>query len=118
MSDHLRVRINYDALCAYCREHHISSLAVFGSVLTNEFGPASDVDLLIEFEKGHTPGWEIVGIGDDLSAFFENRPVDMIFPEFIIPRLKKRILNSARPLYPVPDELFASALDSGNGSNP
>ncbi len=37
----------------FCRKHHIRKLAFFGSVLRENFGPDSDVDVLVEFEPGH-----------------------------------------------------------------
>ena len=40
----------------FCRRHHIHKLALFGSVLRDDFGPDSDVDVLVEFEPGHVPG--------------------------------------------------------------
>src|SRR5438876_8433695 len=40
----------------FCRKHHIRRLAFFGSVLRDDFGPDSDVDVLVEFEAGHVPG--------------------------------------------------------------
>lgn len=52
---------------AFCKRHHIRRLALFGSVLHDDFGPESDVDVLVEFEPGHTPGWAIVEIEDELS---------------------------------------------------
>ncbi|MGH9816774.1 MAG: nucleotidyltransferase family protein, partial [Candidatus Acidiferrales bacterium] len=40
----------------FCRRHHIRRLALFGSVLRDDFTPGSDVDVLVEFEPGHVPG--------------------------------------------------------------
>jgi hypothetical protein len=44
------------ALADFCRRNGIRRLAVFGSALRDDFGPESDVDLLVEFEPGRTPG--------------------------------------------------------------
>lgn len=56
-----------DRLTHFCRTHHIASLAVFGSALREDFRPDSDVDLLVEFEPGKTPGLHFVTIaGSDL----------------------------------------------------
>ena len=52
----LPITIDQDWLAAFCREHHIVKLALFGSVLTDRFGPDSDVDVLVEFEPGYVPG--------------------------------------------------------------
>jgi predicted nucleotidyltransferase len=52
--------IDRDALAEYCRRHHIRRLSIFGSALREDFGPESDVDVLVEYEPDHTPGWEVV----------------------------------------------------------
>jgi hypothetical protein len=80
---------------AVCKRWHIRRLAIFGSVLRDDFGPDSDVDVLVEFEEGHTPGWEIVDIGEDLSSVFGGRYVDIVDPQFLIPGIKERVLASA-----------------------
>ena len=61
----------------FCRRHHIRKLALFGSVLRDDFGPDSDVDVLVEFEPGHTPGFDFIEIQDELSTLF-GRPVDLV----------------------------------------
>lgn len=47
----------HEQIQAFCREHHIESLRVFGSALRADFRPDSDVDLLVRFEPGHVPGY-------------------------------------------------------------
>ena len=51
-----KLTISAQQLEAFCRRHHIRKLALFGSVLRDDFGPDSDVDVLVEFEPGHVPG--------------------------------------------------------------
>jgi predicted nucleotidyltransferase len=51
-----RIQIDRDQIAEFCRKHHIKRLALFGSVLREDFGPDSDVDVLVEFEEGHVPG--------------------------------------------------------------
>ena len=60
----------------FCRRNHIRRLALFGSILTDEFGSASDVDVLVEFEPGKTPGWEFFDLEDELSEMLR-RKVDL-----------------------------------------
>ncbi|MFN0052845.1 MAG: nucleotidyltransferase family protein [Planctomycetales bacterium] len=43
----------------FCRRHHVRKLSFFGSVLGQDFRPDSDVDVLVEFEAGHTPGLKV-----------------------------------------------------------
>ena len=49
-----------DRLAEFCRTNGIASLAVFGSAFRDDFGPQSDIDLLVEFELGQTPGLRFV----------------------------------------------------------
>ncbi len=90
-----------------CLRHHIRRLSLFGSILREDFrtggDQSSDVDVLVEFLPGHTPGWEIVDIESELSRLFGGRKVDMVNPKYLNRRLKDRILADARPLYEAPD---------------
>ncbi len=52
----------------FCRRHHMRSLKLFGSILRNDFGPESDVDVLVEFEEGHTPGWDFFSMQEELAG--------------------------------------------------
>lgn len=83
----------------FCRRHHIRRLSLFGSVLRDDFGPNSDVDVLVEWELGYSPGWNIVTIADEFGKLFGGRNVDMIDPQFIKPRLRDRILSTAEVQY-------------------
>ena len=69
------------SLADFCNRHHIRRLSLFGSALREDFRPDSDVDLLIEFQPGHTPGWEIVDLEEELSDLFGGRRVDVVNPE-------------------------------------
>ena len=53
---HSGVNLPRDAIARFCRQHHIRKLALFGSVLRDDFGADSDVDVLVEFEPGRVPG--------------------------------------------------------------
>ena len=46
-----------DEIASFCRRHGVTRLALFGSILREEFGPESDIDVLIEFAPGRTPGF-------------------------------------------------------------
>jgi len=64
----LPIRIDIESLAAFCRERGIRKLSLFGSVLRGDFDPRrSDVDVLVEFLPGRTPGWEYFGWGEDLG---------------------------------------------------
>ncbi len=64
------------ALATLCHRYHIRRLAFFGSVLRDDFGPESDVDVLVEFEPGHVPGFGFVRLQRELSALL-GREVDL-----------------------------------------
>lgn len=51
-------------VAAFCRRHGIRRLAVFGSALRDDFGPHSDIDVLVEFESGRTPGLAFFAMQD------------------------------------------------------
>ena len=97
MSPH--VSIDRDAVSAFCRRHHIKRLALFGSVLGDDFGPDSDVDVLVEFQAGHVPGLSFVSIERDFSGLVHGRRVDMVTPKFLNPRIRDQVLSSIEPLY-------------------
>ena len=62
-----QISINRDAVFAFCRRHHITRLALFGSVLRDDFSPNSDVDVLVEFQAGHIPGLDFIRIEREFS---------------------------------------------------
>lgn len=67
-----------DRLEEYCRAHGIVRLEVFGSALRDDFGPDSDIDLLVVFEPGRTPGmFRFHGVEEGLSRLF-GRKVDLV----------------------------------------
>jgi predicted nucleotidyltransferase len=87
-----------EALAVLCRRHGIRRLAVFGSVLRGNAGPESDVDVLVEFEPGRTPGLGFIAIQDELSDLL-GRKVDLNTPAFLSPHFRDRVLREAQPLY-------------------
>ncbi len=72
-----RLEIPRERIAAFCRRHHIRRLSLFGSALRDDFAPESDVDLLVEFEEGHTPGLAFFTLHEELAAIF-GRPVDLL----------------------------------------
>lgn len=95
----VRIDISEKKLADLCRSRHIRRIACFGSVVRDDFGPDSDVDLLVEFEPGHTPGLEIIDIEEELSGLFGGRNVDIVNPKYLNHRLRDRILAEAEPIY-------------------
>ena len=87
-----------DELATLCRRHRIRRLAVFGSVLRGEQNHSSDLDILVEFDRGATPGLRFITIQDELSAIFRRR-VDLNTPTFLSHHFRDRVLADAVPLY-------------------
>ena len=97
VSPHLR--FDDRDLGAFCRRNHIRQLSFFGSVLREDFGPESDIDVLVEFEEGHTPGLGFVRMRDELSAMFGGRRVDLVTKRALNPLIRDRILRDAEIRY-------------------
>ena len=83
------IDVDKNRISEFCHANHIVKLALFGSVLRDDFGPDSDVDVLVEFEADHVPGLlgmarlereltEILGhkadlrTAEDLSRYFRD----------------------------------------------
>ena len=75
---HVQIAIPPEEVSAFCLKCHIRSLALFGSVLREDFRPDSDVDILVDFEEGAEPDlFELVGMQDELSKIL-GRQVDLV----------------------------------------
>lgn len=86
-------------LAEFCRRNHIRRLSLFGSVLRDDFGPDSDVDILVEFEAGHVPGLRFIRLEQELSQLFGGRRVDLVTPKFLNPRIRDRVLGDLEIQY-------------------
>lgn len=76
-----RVSLSDVQIREFCLTHHILSLAFFGSVLRDDFGPGSDLDILVEFEPGHVPGLlRLAAMERELSLMLGGRRVDIRTP--------------------------------------
>jgi len=93
------ISIDREAVSTFCRRHHITRLALFGSVLRDDFGPESDIDVLVEFEAGHVPGLSFVSMEREFAALLPGRRVDLVTPKFLNPRIRDHVVRSAEPLY-------------------
>jgi len=93
-----RIPVPHDELAGFCRRHGIRRLAFFGSALRDDFGPASDVDVLVEFLPGRTPGLAFFAMQDELSQIL-GRKVDLNTPGFISRHFRDEVLAEAEDLY-------------------
>ena len=94
-----RINIPKDELAAFCQRHYIRRLALFGSVLREDFRSDSDVDVLVEFEPVRPVGLiRLAGIQRELSALL-GRPVDLNTEGFLNPYFLKEVLREAETHY-------------------
>ncbi len=93
-----KIQIPKKEISEFCRRHHIRRLALFGSVLRDDFRPDSDVDVLVEFEEGHVPGWEFFDMEEELSRIF-GRKIDLNTPGFLSRFFRRRVLAEAQVQY-------------------
>ena len=94
----MKLTIPPDRLADFCRRNHIRRLSLFGSVLRDDFRPDSDVDVLVEFEPGHTPGLKFIALQDELSQLL-GRDVDLNTPAFLSAYFRDEVLGEAEVLY-------------------
>jgi predicted nucleotidyltransferase len=98
MGPDLPLQFPVAALESVCRRFHVRRLLAFGSVLRSDFSSDSDVDLLVEFQPGRTPGLAFFRLEADLSAVFGRR-VDLNTRASLSPYFRDRALDEARALY-------------------
>lgn len=97
------IPIPYTAVAHFCEKYHIVRLWLFGSVLRDDFTPESDIDVLVEFDPQHVPGWEFYGDWtEELTAIF-GRCVDLSTPGSLRPWVKAAIMANAQVIYERPE---------------
>jgi predicted nucleotidyltransferase len=92
-------QVDAKALADVCRRRHISWLAIFGSQAMGTARPDSDVDVVVDFEPGMTPGFEIIRVAEELEGLFGGRRVDLVTRRGLAQPLRDHVLSSARTLY-------------------
>lgn len=93
------ISLDFEGMQAFCRRHGIRELAAFGSVLRTDFGPDSDIDLLVDFLPGRTPG--LLGLASmelELEEAF-GREVELRTYEDLSPSFRDEVRRRARRLY-------------------
>ena len=98
MSSRVRIEVPQEEIAGFCRRNHIKKLAFFGSVLRDDFRPESDVDVLVEFELGRTPGLAFFRMEEELSRIL-GRQVDLNTPGFLSPYFRDRVIAEAEVRY-------------------
>ena len=94
------VELDEAGLAAFCAVHRIVRLAVYGSALRDDFSPQSDIDLLVEFEPGHTPGLLTqAGMELEFSKLVGGREIDLRTAEDLSPYFRDDVRAAARVLH-------------------
>ena len=89
-----------EKLAEFCKKYHIKRLAIFGSVLRNDYPPDSDVDVLVDFEPDRTPGFfKLFDMEDELSRIFGGRKVDLRTPQDLSQYFRDKVVESAEVQY-------------------
>ncbi len=87
------------AIQEFCQRNYIIRLALFGSVPRGQAREDSDLDVLVDFEPGHVPGFAFIRMQDELTQLFGGRSVDLLTTKFLNHRLRERVLGDAVVLY-------------------
>ena len=99
VNDKIKVPVSRSELSAFCRKHRIRRLAFFGSVLRDDFGPESDVDVLVEFDQNAKVGLiKLSGIELELGELI-GRKVDLNTAGCISKYFRDKVLLEAEDLY-------------------
>lgn len=97
--DYHGVEIPEQAINEFCRRHHIRRLSLYGSILRDDFGPESDVDVLVEFERGHVPGLlRMAGLEIELSGIL-GRKADLRTAAELSRHFREDVLREAQAQY-------------------
>lgn len=95
----LPIQIDRERLDTFCRAQGMRRLSLFGSVLRSDFDPArSDVDVLVEYLPGRTPGFDFVAHQTELTRLLA-RPVDLNTPRCLSRRVRDAVQREALQLY-------------------
>ncbi len=93
--------ISRDRIEGFCQRNHVQKLSLFGSILRDDFRGDSDIDILVEFAPGYTPGLSFFTMQEQLSELF-GRPVDLSTPGCLSHYFRDEVLRQAETLYVAP----------------
>ena len=89
-----------DKIREFCERHYIRRLAIFGSALRDDFGPESDVDVLVDFMPDHTPGFfKLFEMEEELSGLLGGHKIDMRTPEDLSRYFRDKVVATAQVQY-------------------
>lgn len=94
----LKIQVPRREIEEFCKRNHIRKLAFFGSVLRDDFKSDSDIDVLVEFEEGKTPGLAFFRMQNELSEIL-GRKVDLNTPGFLSKHFREQVRHEAKVQY-------------------
>ena len=87
-----KISVPKEMVAEFCRRNHIRKLSIFGSFLREDYGPESDIDLLVEFEPGSPVGFfGLARLERELTAIL-GRKVDLRTPAELSPHFREEVL--------------------------
>src|SRR5437870_4359584 len=93
------IEIPTDRIVELCRQYQVRELALFGSVLRDDFAPESDIDLLVDFDPSAQIGFlTLARLQRELSALFQ-RSVDLVPKRGLKPKIRQSVLEQAEVIY-------------------
>ena len=99
MKRNFLINISRDRIEEFCKKHYIRKLSVFGSVLRDDFGSDSDVDIRVEFYPDHIPGLiKLAGMEIELSDILK-RKVDLRTPQDLSRYFRQEVVDTAEVQY-------------------
>ncbi len=95
-----RFKLSPEQIESFCRRHHIDRLALFGSVLREDFTTDSEIDVLVEFDPDHIPGLiTLAGMEIELSELIGDHKADMRTPKELSRYFRDEVMEEAEALY-------------------
>jgi len=99
MQARTNLNIPSEKIAEFCKKNHIRKLSLFGSALRDDFTPASNLDILVEFDPAHIPGLiRLAGMEIELTEIL-GRKVDMRTAQDLSRYFREEVLNSANVQY-------------------
>ena len=96
-----RIDIPREKIAEFCQRNRVRRMALFGSVIRDDFRPESDVDVLVEFEPGYAAGFIFFQMRRELTAML-GREVDMHTAASLSPYFRQEVLDEAEEIYVAP----------------
>jgi predicted nucleotidyltransferase len=96
----VNITVSQDGIAGFCRRNHIRRLSFFGSALRDDFREESDIDVLVEFEPGHVPGFfRLFDLEEELSSMLGGRKVDLRTPQDLSRYFRDEVIATAEVQY-------------------